>query len=182
MLLLLGILWVKWEFPLCLFKSFQLIAQHLEWLITTQVVVGVLLLALLYVVNMTKLFFYHWLLNLPFWHVFIRLHGIQQILKWESWHAGHMEVMLSFMLYLNMGVNLFIKAQKSSLDWWCHLLVGRYCWMRSTILSCLLTLDSKRFMLFCLLVCSGHRCENLVRKFVGSDRFVNLLRIAHRHP
>ena len=54
------------------------------------------------------------------------------------------QIMLSFMFYLNIGLNLFLKAQKSSLNWWCHLLVGRYCWMRSTILSCLLTLGIKK--------------------------------------
>ena len=90
--------------------------------------------------------------------------------------------MLSFMLYLNMGLNLIIKAQKSSLDWWCHLLIGRYCWMRSTILSFLLILGIKRCMLCCLLVFGGHRCENLVREFVNSVRFVNMLKIAHKHP
>ena len=90
--------------------------------------------------------------------------------------------MLSFMLYLNIGLNLFIKAQKSSLDWWCHLLVGRSYWIRFTILSCLLTLGSKRFMLCCLLIYGGCRYENLVRKFVTSVRFVNMLRKAPKHP
>ena len=88
--------------------------------------------------------------------------------------------MLSFMLCLNMGLNLYIKAQKSILDWWCHLLVGRYCWMKSTMLSCLLILGTKRCMLCCLLVFGGHRCENPVREFVSSVRFVNMLRTAHR--
>ena len=54
--------------------------------------------------------------------------------------------------------------------------------MKSTILSCLLTLGSKSCVLCCLLVCSGHRCENLVRKSISSVRFVNMLRIAHKHP
>ena len=54
--------------------------------------------------------------------------------------------------------------------------------MRSTILSCLPSLGSKRCMLYCLLVCSSHRCENLIRKFVSNVRFVNMLKIAHKHP
>ena len=28
----------------------------------------------------------------------------------------------------------------------------------------------------------GHRCKNLVRKFVSNVRFVNMLKIAHKHP
>ena len=93
-----------------------------------------------------------------------------------------MQIMLSFMLYLNMGLNLFIKAQKSSLDLWCHLHVGRYCWMKSTILSCLLILGIKRCMFCFLLICGGHRCENHVREFSKSVRFGNMLKIAHKHP
>ena len=104
-----GILWpywdTKWEILLCLFRSYQLIGQHLEWLNTTQVVVSVLVLMLVHVGNMTKLLFHYCLLNLPFWHEFVRPHGIQQMLKWESWYAGHVSVMLSFMLYLNIGLN-----------------------------------------------------------------------------
>ena len=64
-----------------------------------------------------------------------------------------MAIMPSFMLYLNMGLNLYLKAQKSSLDWWCHLHVDRYCWMKSTMLSCLLILGIKRWMLFFFLLC-----------------------------
>ena len=37
-------------------------------------------------------------------------------------------------------------------------------------------------MLCCMLVCGGHRCENHVREFVKSVRFVNMLNIAHKHP
>ena len=37
--------------------------------------------------------------------------------------------------------------------------------------------------MFCYLLMYGvHRCENLVRKLVYSVRFVNMLRIAHKHP
>ena len=54
--------------------------------------------------------------------------------------------------------------------------------MKSTILSCLLILAPKRCMLCCLLVCVGHRCESLVRKFVSNIRFVNMLKIAYIHP
>ena len=54
--------------------------------------------------------------------------------------------------------------------------------MKSTMLSYLLILGTKRCMLYCLLVCSGHRCENLARAFVSSVRFVNMLRIAPKHP
>ena len=54
-----------------------------------------------------------------------------------------MGIMLSFILCPNTGLNWSLRAQKSSLDWWCHLLVGRYCWIKSTILSCLLILAQK---------------------------------------
>ena len=54
--------------------------------------------------------------------------------------------------------------------------------MRSTRLSCLLILGPKRCMLCCLLVCGGHRCEFLVSKFVSNVKFVNMLKIAHKHP
>ena len=90
--------------------------------------------------------------------------------------------MLNFMLYPNTCLIWFIKAQKSSLNWWCHLLVGRCCWMRSTTLSCLLILGLKRCMLCCLLMFCIHRCEFLVSKFVSNVRFVNMLKIAHKHP
>ena len=82
-----------------------------------------------------------------------------------------------------MGLNLYIKAQKSSLDWWCHLHISRYCWIKSTMLSCLLILGTKRCMLYCLLMFGGPRCENHVREFVSSVRFVNMLKIdTGRHP
>ena len=90
--------------------------------------------------------------------------------------------MLNFILYLNMGLNSSIKAQKSSLDWWCHLHVGRYCWTRSTMLSCLLILGTKRCMLCCLLLFGGPKCENHVKGFANSVRFVNMRRTAHSHP
>ena len=93
-----------------------------------------------------------------------------------------MGVMLSFILCPNTGLIWYIKAQKSSLDWWCHLLVGRYCWMRSTTLSYLFILGLKRCMLSCLLVCGGYRCEFLVSKFISPVKFVNVLKIAHKHP
>ena len=54
--------------------------------------------------------------------------------------------------------------------------------MRSTTLSCLLILGLKRCMLCCLLMCGGHRCEFLVSKFVSNVKFVNVLKIAHKHP
>ena len=54
--------------------------------------------------------------------------------------------------------------------------------MKSTTLSCLLILGPKRCMLCCLLVCGGHRCEFPVREFVSNVRFVNMLKIAHKHP
>ena len=31
-------------------------------------------------------------------------------------------------------------------------------------------------------MCGGYRCDNLVRKFVSNVRFVNMLKIAHKHP
>ena len=54
--------------------------------------------------------------------------------------------------------------------------------MKSTILSYLLILGIKICMLCFLHVCGGHRCEKLVRKFAKSVKFVNILKIAHRHP
>ena len=90
--------------------------------------------------------------------------------------------MLSSMLYLDMGLNLYVKAQMSSLDWWCYLHISTYCWMRSIMLSCLLILGTKRCMLYCLLIFGCPKCENLVKGFAHSVRFVNILRIAHRHP
>ena len=37
-------------------------------------------------------------------------------------------------------------------------------------------------MLCCVFMYGGHRCENLVKKFVTNARFVNMLRIAYKHP
>ena len=54
--------------------------------------------------------------------------------------------------------------------------------MRSTILSSLLILGLKRCILCFLLVCSGHRCEFLVSKFVSNVRFVSMLKMAHKYP
>ena len=51
-----------------------------------------------------------------------------------------------------MGLNRSLRAQKSSLDWWCYILIGRCCWMRSTRLSCLLIFGSKKMHAF--VVCS----------------------------
>ena len=67
-----------------------------------------------------------------------------------------MEIMLNFIFSLKMDLSWSLKAKKSSLDWWCRLLVGRCCWMRSTKLSCLLILGLGRCMLCCLLVFGGH--------------------------
>ena len=160
-----GTLWLywntSWEILVCLFQLYQLIVQHLEWLITTQDVVKVLILVLLLLGNMSKPLSHRWLLSPFFWHVFIKPCGILQTLKWGSWLIKHMKVMLSFMLYPNTGLIWFIKAQKSSLDWWCHLFIGRCYWMRSTTLSFPLILGLKRYMLCCLLVCVGHRWEFL---------------------
>ena len=162
-----GILWLCWdanlEIPLCLFISYQWIVQHLEWLITIKIVVRVFIL----LGNRTRPLFNRWWLNLPFWYALVRPYGSHQMLKWGNWHVGHVAIVLSFMLCLNMGLNLYIKAQKSSLDWWFCLHVDKYCWMRSTMLSYLLLLGTKRCMLCCLLVFSGPRCGNLVRRFVS---------------
>ena len=181
-----GILWLywvaNWEIPFCLFQHCQLIVQHLEWLITTQDVVRVLIHMLLLVGRMTKPLFLRWLLNPPFWQVFTKSHGIHQTFKWGSWLVEHVEVMLSSMLCQNTGLNCSIKAKKSSLNWWCHLFVGRCYWMKSTTLSFLLILGPKRCMLCCLLMYSGHRSENPVRKFCSNVRFVNILKIAHKYP
>ena len=54
--------------------------------------------------------------------------------------------------------------------------------MRSTTLSSPLILGQKRCMLCCLLICGGPKLQFLVSKFVSSVRFVNLLKIAHKHP
>ena len=82
----------------------------------------------------------------------------------------------------SMGLNLYIKAQKSSSYWWCHLHVSRYCWMRSTILSCPRILGAKRCMLCFLLMFGGLKCENHVRRFASNVRFVNMQRTAHWYP
>ena len=50
------------------------------------------------------------------------------------------------------------------------------------MLSCPLILGTKRCMLCCLLVFGGPKCENHVRGFASSVRFVNMQRTAHRHP
>ena len=126
--------------------------------------------------------FISWLWNHLSWHVFIRPRGILQTLKWGSWLGEHVEIMLSFMLCPNTDLSWSLRVQKSSLDWWCRLLVGRCCWMRSTTLSCLLILGLRRCMLCCLPVYGGHTWEFLVSKSVSLVRFVNMLRIAHKHP
>ena len=54
--------------------------------------------------------------------------------------------------------------------------------MRSTTLSCLLILSLKRYMLCCLLIYSIHRCLFLFSKFVSNVKFVNVIKIAHKHP
>ena len=131
---------------------------------------------------MSNPLFRRWLWNHIFWHVFIRPRGILQILKWGNLLGEHVGIMLSFMLYLNMGLSWSLKVQKSSLDWRFHLLVGRCCWMRSTTLSYLLILRLRRCMLCCLPVYGCHTWEFLVSKFVSLVRFVNMLRIAYKHP
>ena len=93
-----------------------------------------------------------------------------------------MAIMLSFILCLNIGLNLYTKAQKSSLAWRYHLHVGRYCWTRSRMLSCPLILGTERFMLCCLLIFGGPKCENFLRGFASSVRFNNTQRKAHKHP
>ena len=54
--------------------------------------------------------------------------------------------------------------------------------MKSTTLSFLLILTPKRCMLCCLFVCGGYRCENLVRKLESNVKFINMLKIAYKHP
>ena len=131
---------------------------------------------------MSRPLFLCWLLNPPFWHMFARPHATHPTLKWGNCLKEHVGVMLSSMLYQNTGLNWYIKAQKINLDCWWYLFVGRYCWIKSTTLSCLLILAPKRCMLYCLLVCGGHRCKPLVSKFVSNFRFFNMLKIAHKHP
>ena len=81
-----------------------------------------------------------------------------------------------------MGLNLYIKVQKSSIYWWYHFYVGRYYWIKSTMQSCPLILGTKRSMLCCLLMFGGAKCENHVRAFASSARFINVLRTSHRQP
>ena len=50
------------------------------------------------------------------------------------------------------------------------------------MLSCPLTLGTKRCMLYCLLVFGGPKCENHVRGFACCVRFANVQRTACRHP
>ena len=54
--------------------------------------------------------------------------------------------------------------------------------MNSTTLSYLLILDIKRCMLSCLPIYGSHTCEKLVNESVSLVRFVNMLKIAHKHP
>ena len=108
--------------------------------------------------------------------------GPFQMLKWRKWLGEHVGIMLSFMLYPNTDLSWSLRVQKSSLEWWYRLFIGRCCWMRSTTLSCMLILGLKRCMLCCLPVYGGHTLEFLVSKFVSLVRFVNVLRIAHKHP
>ena len=137
---------------------------------------------LLLVRNMSKPLFHRWLWNPHSWHVFIKPRGILQTLKWESWLIEHVGVLLSFMLCPDVGLIWFIKAQKRSLDWWCRLFVSRCCWMKSIKLTCLLILGLKRCMVCCLLVCGDYSCEFFVSKFDSNVKFVNMLKIAHKHP
>ena len=90
--------------------------------------------------------------------------------------------MLSFMLYQKKDLNLYTKAQKNSPDLWFCLHIVKYCLMKSTKLSCLLILGTKRYMVYYLLVFGGLKCENYGRGFVGRVRFVNMLKTVYRHP
>ena len=142
-----------------------------------------LILVLLLLGSCLSLLFHHWLSNPLSWHVFLRPRGIFQTLKCASWLGEHVGIMLSFMLYPNTGLNWSLKAQKSSLDWWCHLLISRFCWMKSITLSCLLILGLKGCMLCCLLMCMvATNASFLVSKFASHVKFVNVLKIAHKHP
>ena len=82
----------------------------------------------------------------------------------KNWHVGHIAIMLSFMFHLNMGLNSFTKAQKSSLDWWCHLHIGRYYWTRSTMLSYLLILVIKKDACFVVCLCLVAPNERILLK------------------
>ena len=48
------------------------------------------------------------------------------------------------------------------------------------MLSCLLILGKKRCMLGCLLMFGGPKCDNHVKGFASSVRFVIVQRTAHR--
>ena len=85
-------------------STLQLIVQHLEWLITTQDIVWMLILVSLLLGNMSKLLFHRWLLSPLSWQVFIKPRGIHQALKCESELVEHVGVMLSFMLCPNTGL------------------------------------------------------------------------------
>ena len=50
------------------------------------------------------------------------------------------------------------------------------------MLSFLLILGTKKYMLCCLLVFGGPKCDNYIRGFAGSVRFVNKQTTARRHP
>ena len=65
----------------CLCQLYQLIVQHLGWLITIQDVVRVLILVLLLLEIMSNPLFHHWLWNHLSWNVLIRPRGILQMLK-----------------------------------------------------------------------------------------------------
>ena len=54
--------------------------------------------------------------------------------------------------------------------------------MKSTTLSCLLILGTKRYILCFLLAYGGHRCEKPIREFVSIVRFIKMLKIAYKHP
>ena len=49
------------------------------------------------------------------------------------------------------------------------------------MLSCQLILGIKRCMLYCLLTFGGPKCEDYIRGFASSVRFVNMQRTAN-HP
>ena len=50
------------------------------------------------------------------------------------------------------------------------------------MLSFLLILGTKRCMLCYLLVFGSPKCDNHIKGFVSSIRFVSMLKTAHRHP
>ena len=69
------------RFLVCLCQLYQLIVQHLGWLVTIQDVARMLILVLLLLDIMSNPLVNRWLLKHLSWHVFIRLCRILQMLK-----------------------------------------------------------------------------------------------------